>query len=168
MAEKLPGMRRFYFLAGVLFLFGLAFSLWFFGGRISFGQTSFYPQLYPQIWSLSGNARITQRFRSGYPGLHQINIYVARRGEVETGQIILRMKETCNAANDLVTAAAMAAQDAIYSCKVKAKSCSTMKVPFTNLGGPEAIWGVKSGAALDVFAVGEGGKMIHYGPVAAP
>ena len=32
-----------------------------------------------------------------------------------------------------------------------------------------AVWGpAGTGAGLDVFAIGEGGKMRHYAPVAAP
>jgi hypothetical protein len=103
MAKKLPSIDRPYLLVGVLFLFGLAVSLWFFGGRASLRQTSFYPKLYPQSLPLSGNARITQLFRSKYPGLYQIKVYFARRGEDETGQIIFRVKESCSAADDLAT-----------------------------------------------------------------
>jgi hypothetical protein len=78
-------------------------AIWVALDRTSLFHSSHHKKLYSDLYPLSGDAKIAQDFMSKYPGLYRIDIYFENRGDESKGEVLFRLKESCDASDDLET-----------------------------------------------------------------
>ncbi|MCB0167667.1 MAG: hypothetical protein KDI79_25800 [Anaerolineae bacterium] len=87
----------------ILVLLGWA-SYQIFFGHISHFKTIYYSPLYStNIYSLAGNAQVTQEFEADYPGLYRIDLYFEPQANSSSGEVVLHLKQQCKDPADIKT-----------------------------------------------------------------
>lgn len=87
------------FLTATLVVIGLV-SVYVLGLRPAGFITSYYSPLYStHIYSLHGNARLTQEFIANYPGLSRIDLYFQPHSAA--ARLTVRLKTSCASAEDI-------------------------------------------------------------------
>ncbi len=100
---RLNVIRRYLFWIVIVFVAaGLLVQIMV--GQITLFSTSYYSPLYStNLYSLSGEAKISQVFQARYPGLHRVDLFFKKRGDDDDAEIFFRLKDNCETEEVLIT-----------------------------------------------------------------
>ncbi|MCB0210943.1 MAG: hypothetical protein KDJ52_16505 [Anaerolineae bacterium] len=78
----------------------------FFGTRVPTLQSVYYhPRYASAVYTLSGNAHVSQAFKADYPGLDRIDLFFQHQGAGEDGTILFQLKDSCTSEQTITTIA---------------------------------------------------------------